>query len=141
MIFKKKPTALDYKVGYHSYGVLIAVLMGNIYLNLLVDFQWAETVEIEYLMIVLASMSVTMIIGIYNKALHQINPLYRFYAYALILFGMYYVYQSFVYESPFVVNGLLSISAAILLFGLMFILSAVTYFVRLLVDKINGTQN
>lgn len=134
---KKKPTVLDYKVGYYSYQVLVVVLIINFNLNLLFDFQWAETVEIEYLMIVLASMSVTMITGIYNKALHQINPLYRFYAYALILFGMYYVYQSFIYESPFVVNGLLTISAAILLFGLMFILSAVTYFVRLLVGELH----
>ncbi|WP_423190217.1 hypothetical protein ACO1PF_04935 [Alkalibacterium sp. f15] len=137
----KKLTVLDYKAGYHSYVILTAVLMGNIILNLLFDFQWAETTEIEYLMILLASMSVTMITGIYNQALHQINPLYRFYAYGWSLFGLYFVYQAFIYESHFVVNGLVTISAAILLFGLMFILSSLAYFVRLLVDKKSETQN
>ncbi|MCC5890889.1 MAG: hypothetical protein JJU01_09975 [Alkalibacterium sp.] len=138
---RKKPTVLDYKVGYHSYQVLSFLLIGNIALNLVFDFQWAETVEIEYFMILIASISVTMIISIYNQALHQTSPLFEFYAFGRILLGIYFIYQSFVYESPFVVNGLATISAATFLLGLMFIVFALTEYVRLLVDKIKGTQN
>ncbi|EXJ24323.1 hypothetical protein ADIAL_0062 [Alkalibacterium sp. AK22] len=138
MIFKKKPTMLDLKVGYYSYQVLAVVLIVNIALNLGFNFQWAETATTEYFIILIASVGITMIVDTYNEALHQTSSLYGFYVFGRILLGTYFVYQSFAYESPFVVNGLLTVSVAILLLGLMFILLAVTDYVRSLVDKVTG---
>lgn len=137
---KKKPTMLDLKVGYYSYQVLAVALIVNIALNLVFDFQWAETAATEYFIILIASIGTAMIVNTYNEALHQTSSLYGFYVFGRILLGTYFVYQSFTYESPFVVNGLLTISAGIFLFGLMLVLLAVTDYVRSLVDKIKETQ-
>lgn len=107
----------------------------NYTLSTFLDLQWAETKELEYILLVYPAFFYSTITHIYHGAYykkHQMSTLNTFF---LALSGLFITLISLSETEPLILDGQVTSDIIFPLLGLLWLTSSVTYLVKRILDK------
>ncbi|SFC62553.1 hypothetical protein SAMN04488102_11421 [Alkalibacterium subtropicum] len=132
---------IRYKYGYYSFEIITFLTLFNYFLSALYDFQWAETKELEIIVIIFIANIYSLIMFSYRGAYLAKWQSPKRYSIIYFVFGIAIMTLSFFLSSPLVSNGRITSSILLFLIGLVLIRISCTYLVtRFVVDKLNSND-
>lgn len=130
---------MRYKYGYYSFMTLILLIVSNYILGLIFEVQWAQTKELETIIITLITVLFFINISVYHNAYFRKNEDKKGSIIGLLFLGIFNIfvaYQSLgVYPEDFILNGKIGEGLIQFFSGLMFLSIPITYFIRDKIDK------
>ena len=130
---------MRYKYGYYSFMTLILLIVSNYILGLIFEVQWAQTKELETIIITLITVLFFINISVYHNAYFRNNEDKKGSIIGLLFLGIFNIfvaYQSLsVYPEDFILNGKIGEGLIQFFSGLMFLSIPITYFIRDKIDK------
>lgn len=113
--------------------------MINYFLSSFLEIQWAESKELEFVLLIFIALGYFMMKSIYKGAYfyNKSNP--TVFAVIFLLLGLANIYlSSSSLRTPMIVDGLVTFNSIMLVSGLLWISIPVAHFTRVLVDKRRG---
>jgi len=130
---------MRYKYGYYSFMTLILLIVSNYILGLIFEVQWAQTKELETIIITFITVLFFINISVYHNAYFRKNEDKKGSIIGLLFLGIFNIfvaYQSLgVYPEDFILNGKIGEGLIQFFSGLMFLSIPITYFIRDKIDK------
>ncbi|WP_301426262.1 hypothetical protein [Carnobacterium sp.] len=130
---------MRYKYGYYSFMTLILLIVSNYILGLIFEVQWAQTKELETIIITFITVLFFINISVYHNAYFRKNEDKKGSIIVLLFLGIFNIfvaYQSLgVYPEDFILNGKIGEGLIQFFSGLMFLSIPITYFIRDKIDK------
>lgn len=130
---------MRYKYGYYSFMTLILLIVSNYILGLIFEVQWAQTKELETIIITFITVLFFINISVYHNAYFRKNEDKKGSIIGLLFLGIFNIfvaYQSLgVYPEDFILNGKIGEGLIQFFSGIMFLSIPITYFIRDKIDK------
>ncbi len=130
---------MRYKYGYYSFMTLILLIVSNYILGLIFEVQWAQTKELETIIITFITVLFFINISVYHNAYFRKNEDKKGSIIGLLFLGIFNIFvahQSLgVYPEDFILNGKIGEGLIQFFSGLMFLSIPITYFIRDKIDK------
>ena len=126
---------MRYKYDSHAFKLLLFLVLINIVVGIQTDSQWAETSGLEYLILSFIAVIFSAIMNIYHGAYFNKKQNGKLYAWLFFVIGLLSLMIGFSPYSPILVDGKLTLNIFIPLYGAMFVLMSVAYFLRWFVEK------
>ena len=130
---------MRYKYGYYSFMTLILLIVSNYILGLIFEVQWAQTKELETIIITFITVLFFINISVYHNAYFRKNEDKKGSIIGLLFLGIFNIfvaYQSLgVYPEDFILNGKIGEGLIQFFSALMFLSIPITYFIRDKIDK------
>lgn len=133
--FDEYQKLLRYKYGSHAFMILISLQFINFGLGLFTDFQWGETREAEYILLIFIPILYSLIMYIYHGAYFLKNQNGKLYSILFFIIGILLISQGFSPYADIVSDGLVTLNAIGPVSGLIWISISLSYVVRNLVEK------
>ncbi|MGP6147075.1 hypothetical protein [Jeotgalibaca sp. A122] len=130
---------IRYRTGYHSFFLVVLLLLVNHFVTGVKDFQWAEDGSVELLFIILIPGTFMNIVSTWQGAYfnRREKPLRS--NLVVLAMGVMYVwlalYSGSIRDRGLVIDGKLTLAASQLMLGLTWVSIPITYIVRKLWDK------
>lgn len=126
---------MRYKYGHHAFAIVLTLTILNMIISSAYDIQWAQTKEIESMVIMVIAVFYAIIMSIYRGAYFAKweNPI--FYSIIFLFIGLMNFYLSFSPHTPMIVDGQLTLNVMMLMSGIVWLAIPITYFVKLVVEK------
>lgn len=125
---------IRYKYGYYSFEIITFYTLFNYFLSALYDFQWAETKELEIIVIIFVANMYSLIMYSYRGAYLAKWQNSRRYSAIYYVLGVITMTLSFFLSSPLISNGRITSSSLLFLIGLVLIGIPFTSLVRRFVE-------
>lgn len=133
--FDEYQKLMRYKYGAYSFIFLMVLIMINYFLSLFLEIQWAETKELEFLLLLFIALGYFIVMSVYKGAFFYQKYKPTVYSFVYFLLGLMNIYLSFSPDFLLITDGLVSFNIIMLLSGLIWFLIPAAYFTRVLVEK------
>ncbi|EXJ24325.1 hypothetical protein ADIAL_0064 [Alkalibacterium sp. AK22] len=132
---------MRYKYDSYAFMLLLVLVFANFALTFFTDFQWADPVGLEYLMLCFIAVAYSVLMYVYRGAYFTKRQNGKLYAGLFFSVGLLNLYTSFSPSSPAIIDdGKLTFNVVMPFAGLLFILISLSYVVKLLSEKRKDQQ-
>lgn len=112
---------MRYKYGYHSFEIITLLTLFNYFFSTVYNTQWAETKELEILVIILIANMYSLIMYSYRGAYLTKWQSPRLFSIVYFILGVIITTLSFFLSSPLISDGKLTSSILLFLIGIVLI--------------------
>ncbi|MCC5890887.1 MAG: hypothetical protein JJU01_09965 [Alkalibacterium sp.] len=126
---------MRYKYDSYAFMLLLLLVFANFTLTSFNDFQWADPVGLEYLMLCFVAVTYSVLMYVYHGAYFSKRQNGKLYAGLFFVIGLVNLYTGFSPYSPNIVDGKLTFNIVMPFAGALFMLISLAYMLRLFVDK------
>lgn len=126
---------IRYKYGHHGFIAVLALVLMNYFFSLFYDFQWAESKELEIIVLITLVVIITAILNVYHGAYFTKKQSPILYVVLFVFTGLMNLYLSFSAYSPLIEEGLVTSNIVTVLSAILFLSLPLAYYARRVVDK------
>lgn len=127
---------MRYKHGHHAFILVLILVLINFWFTLFRDLQWAETKELETILLIFVAVIYSVVMNIYHGAYFNRKQSPQLYALLFFGLGLLNLYLAFSPYRPLIVDGQVTMNIIMVVNGVFFILIPAVYMTRVLVDKL-----
>lgn len=125
----------NYKYGFHSFNILMFLLFINFTLSTFLETQWAETKELEYILLVFPAVAYSLIMNIYRGSYYKKNSLSELHSFFIGLWGLGFSLWTIFLGPNILSNGQITSNIVFLLLGAMWFLGALVHLTKSIIEK------
>lgn len=125
----------NYKYGFHSFNILMFLLFINFTLSTFLETQWAETKELEYILLVFPAITYSLIMNIYRGSYYKKNSLSELHSFFIGLWGLAFSLWTIFLGPDILSDGQITSNIVFLLLGTMWFLGALVHLTKSIVEK------
>ncbi|MCC5894385.1 MAG: hypothetical protein JJU16_02910 [Alkalibacterium sp.] len=126
---------MRYKYGSHSFHILWFLIFANYTFGTIYNIQWAETKELEYILLAYIAIFYTLIMYVYHGAYYKKNQLSILNTLFAGIFGFFYLFWSLSVHLDFISDGRITFNITLPFLGVMWLSTSVAYLIRHLAEK------
>ncbi|PRY76201.1 hypothetical protein [Alkalibacterium olivapovliticus] len=126
---------MRYKYGSHSFTILLVLMFLNFTLSTYFDTQWAETKDMEYILLAYPAIYYSFITQIYHGAYFKKQQLSTLNVLFLGLFGLFFILPPLFSQTALIADGRVTSDIVFPLLGFMWLCGSIAYLIRRLVEK------
>lgn len=126
----------NYKYGFHSFNILMFLIFINFTLSTFLETQWAETKELEYILLIFPAVYYSLLMNIYKGSYYKKNSLSALNSFFLGLWGVIFSLY-IIFLGPDILSSSGQVTSGIfpLLLGLMWVCGATVHAIASLIEN------
>lgn len=133
--FDEYQKLIRYQYGTYSFILLLVLTFVNYFLSFIFEIQWAETKELEFMLLAFISVLYFTAMSVYKGAYFRKKQRPTVNASLFTLVGLINIYISVSSSTPLIKNGQVTFNSITLVSGLFLITVPIAYLTRIIVEK------
>ncbi|GEK91119.1 hypothetical protein [Alkalibacterium kapii] len=135
--FDEYQKLIRYQYGTYSFILLSVLTFVNYFLSFIFEIQWAETKELEFILLAFGTAVYFVAMSVYKGAYFRKKQRPKVNVFLFTLIGLAHIYLSISYSTPIILEGYVTFNSITLVPGLLFISIPLAYLTRVAVEKRN----
>lgn len=125
---------IRYKYGHHAFLLVLVLVLINFWFSLFRDLQWAETKELEIILLIFVAVIYSVLMNIYHGAYFTRKQSPQLYSLLFFGSGLLNLYLALSPYRPLIVDGQITMNSIMVVNGIFLILIPAAYMTKVLVD-------
>lgn len=125
---------IRYKYGHHSFLLVLILVFINSWLSLFRDIQWAETKELETMLLIFIAVIYSIVMNTYHGAYFNRKQSPKIYAFIFFILGIVNIYLALSPYTPLIVDRKVTLHSLTGVSAILWLSIPAAYLMRRFVD-------